>query len=73
MGWGTIGQLVDKQSAGQQLIQHWFITAYIELISIQGLYTVCNGAEVQGTVATLELAGNQEHRQPPQGLAMRDV
>jgi hypothetical protein len=31
---------------------------------IQGLYTVYNGAGVQGTVAVLELAGNQGRRQP---------
>jgi hypothetical protein len=49
----------------QQLGQRWFITAYI-VVYIQGLYTVDNGAGVQGTVAVLELAGNQGRRQAPQ-------
>ncbi len=35
-----------------------------------GLYTVYNGAAVQGTVAVLELAGNQECRQPLQGFPL---
>jgi hypothetical protein len=42
----------------------WFITTYIA-VYMQGLYTVYNGAGVQGTVAVLELAGNQGRRQPP--------
>jgi hypothetical protein len=58
---------VDKQSAGQRLGEHWFITAYIA-VYIQGQYTVYNGAEVQSTVAMVGLATNQGHRQPPQYL-----
>ncbi len=58
---------VDEQQAKQQLGQNWFITstAYIA-VYIQGLYTVYsyNGARVQSTVAMLELAGDQGHRQP---------
>jgi hypothetical protein len=54
----------------QQLGQHWFITAYIA-VYIQGvLYTVYNGALVQRTVATLELAAYQGRRQPPQGSSL---
>jgi hypothetical protein len=55
---------MDEQQARQQLGQHWFMTAYIE-VYIQGLYTVYNGARVQSTVAMLELAVDQGRRQPP--------
>ncbi len=56
---------MDEQRAGQQLGQHWFITAYIA-VYIQGLYTVYNGAGVQGIVAVLELTVNRGRKQPPQ-------
>ncbi len=61
---------MDEQSGRQRLGQRWFITAHIA-VYIQGLYTVYNGA-VQGTVsvATLGLAMNQGHRQPPQRLRL---
>jgi hypothetical protein len=42
------------------------MTAYIA-VNIQGLYTVYYSAGVQGTIAVLELVGNQGYRQPPQG------
>ncbi len=58
------GRFVEGCFVVVPLGQHWFITASIA-VYIQGLYTVYNGAEVQGTVAVLELAGNQGHRQPP--------
>ncbi len=57
------GHCCGRAVSGKRLGQHWFITVYI-LVFIQGLYTVYNGAGVQGTVALLKLAGNQGRRQP---------
>jgi hypothetical protein len=56
----------QNDKTGQQLGQHWFITAYIA-VYIQGLYTVNNGARVQSTVAMLGLTTNQGCWQPQQG------
>ncbi len=43
---------VEEQMARQQLGQYCFIPEYIAAY-IQGLYTVYNGARVQGAVAVL--------------------
>jgi hypothetical protein len=48
----NIKHVVDAQVARQRLGQHWFITECIAAYK-QGLYTVYNGAGVQGAVAVL--------------------
>ncbi len=59
----TCGRAVSGTAVRTALVYYCIHTV---AVYIQGLYTVYNGAGVQGSVAMLELAVDQGRRQPPQ-------